>query len=125
MKGFYRDSGTSYPFTFVSPKKGGSDADTNKHFGAVRIQFAKVTKWLKRQEQSCPESASKKKRRIAGGDDSKGVHVAAYPASSHTEDDVDKVEMDAVLSPQVLFESRLFYNDFAGYRKQATVGSAL
>lgn len=100
--------------------------------GAVRIQFAKVKKWLHRKKVERVACLDAKKRRLNGEStlaclaDVKGVHVAARPAEIHTSDGQGtSLDMEAVLSPEVLFECRLFYNDFAGYRKQATVGSAM
>lgn len=146
VKGFYRDSETSYPFTFDSTKSDlpiscDNEDDTNiSHYyieaansvGAVRIQFAKVKKWLHRKKTDSVACLDAKKRRLNGESalaclaDAKGVHVAARPADMHTCDGQSTtVDMEAVLSPEVLFECRLFYNDFAGYRKQASVGSAM
>ncbi|KAJ8602279.1 hypothetical protein CTAYLR_003685 [Chrysophaeum taylorii] len=157
VRGFYRDSETSFPFIFGSPDEtapgvclGGvhfGESTTTKttptptpserlevarSLGAVRIQFTKVKKWLKKKKQRPQqrEHDVKKKRRIGGAAsewaDAKGAHVAAIPAKNHEVDGSEpQPDHEAVLSPDVLFECRLFYNDFAGYRKQASVGSAM
>ncbi|KAJ8603918.1 hypothetical protein CTAYLR_009723 [Chrysophaeum taylorii] len=111
VRGFYRDSETSFPFIFGSPDEtapgvclGGvhfGESTTTKttptptpserlevarSLGAVRIQFTKVKKWLKKKKQRPQqrEHDVKKKRRIGGAAsewaDAKGAHVAAIPA---------------------------------------------
>lgn len=136
VKGFYRDSDTSYPFTFVSPQKRNRGHELSyaeqrelvRSLGCIRIQFARVKKWVNKSKDRPVAFQDAKKRRIdAAADlvDRKGIHVAALPSDRAVLDGASTVDKVAVLKPDVLFECRLFYNDFVGYRRQATVGSAM
>lgn len=158
IEGFYADAEHSWPFVFGEAGAGArrsslsgssranspaakrtktdappvvtdQDAHLAKQVGVVRIQFAKVVKWMKPQKTSAPRRDSLKGA-AAHLADAKGAHIATT-ALKTTERDRQAGTADplprreAVLSPKILHECRLFYNDFAGYRKQSTIGKAM
>lgn len=128
VHGFYRDAATSFPFEFGSTAANTTGATSGgyeaaRDIGVIRIQFAKVERWLPKRRV-----VQKTRLRQSAGAllaDAKGQRLAAKAAAEAAADGLDDVDVDAVLSPGVLYESRLFYNDFDGYRRQASAGSAM
>ena len=127
IRGFFADNETSVPFIFGTSRTGDeSDDDENvldaQSCGCVRVQFAKVEQWVPREKQKM--EPTKKRRRMAK-DDMKGANLCTVPAAEALKDPEPAPKMEAVLSPKILYESRIFYNDFSGYRSQASVGAAM
>ena len=60
------------------------------------------------------------------GSDRKGARVVAKAGTATVKDqEAAAVEKEAVLSEKILHECRCFFNDFGGYRAQATMGAAM
>ena len=58
--------------------------------------------------------------------DRKGARVVAKAGTATVKDqEASSVEREAVLSEKILHECRVFFNDFGGYRAQATMGAAM
>ena len=58
--------------------------------------------------------------------DRKGARVVAKAGTATVKDQgAATVEKEAVLSDKILHECRVFFNDFGGYRAQATMGAAM
>ena len=153
IKGFYADRSSSWPFVFGgggasrspalssssaanSParpeKRAKIDADaveTVKQIGCIRIQFCKVLKWVKPREDG---KVAPRRSSLGGAAaelaDAKGAHVRAKAAKTVERDAAEGAEpapMEAVLDPRVVHESRVYFNDFSGYRQKATIGKAM
>ncbi|KAH8074541.1 hypothetical protein JL721_2108 [Aureococcus anophagefferens] len=124
VRGFFANKLESYPFAFGSAAASSARsalADANgeaappekrarvddaaaraaNELGCLRLQFAKLA-------------------------DAKGTHIAAK-AGREAEPDAgaSALAAEAVLSPKIIHESRLFYNDFAGYRARSSLGKAM
>jgi len=149
IKGFYNDAATSWPFVFGSAARalGGSGAKANaagerpekrprssdmtsasasaKAVGCIRVQFAPVLKWTKPRKMPAVARRASLPSDAAEIADTKGSHVVAKAAKTAADDELPAAAREAVLSPKILHECRVYYNDFAGYRKQSTVGRAM
>ena len=94
--------------------------------GCVRVQFCKVVKWMKPLHHASTARRASLPGAAAELCDRKGARVVAK-AGTATEKDHDKETSarEAVLSGKILHECRVFFNDFGGYRAQATMGAAM
>ncbi|KAH8097355.1 hypothetical protein JL720_244 [Aureococcus anophagefferens] len=146
VRGFFANKLESYPFAFGSggvrprgaagaarraAKRARVDdaaARAANELGCLRLQFAKVTRFVAVDATPGPTAPRRAPLRGAAAElaDAKGTHIAAK-AGREAEPDAgaSALAAEAVLSPKIIHESRLFYNDFAGYRARSSLGKAM
>ena len=151
VRGFFANKLESYPFAFGSAASSSARAalaDANgeaappekrarvddaaaraaNELGCLRLQFAKVTRFVAVDATPGPTAPRRASLRGAAAElaDAKGTHIAAK-AGREAEPDAgaSALAAEAVLSPKIIHESRLFYNDFAGYRARSSLGKAM
>ena len=150
VRGFFADSESSWPFQFGSaaasrrslgshnvaddepePKRARSsvssaDVRLAKEIGCVRVQFCKVVQWMKPLRHAATPRRASLPGSAAELCDRKGARVVAKAGTATVKDkEAATVEKEAVLSDKILHECRVFFNDFGGYRAQATMGAAM
>ncbi|KAK7241564.1 potassium channel, partial [Aureococcus anophagefferens] len=152
VRGFFANKLESYPFAFGSAAASSARsalADANgeaappekrarvddaaaraaNELGCLRLQFAKVTRFVAVDATPGPTAPRRASLRGAAAElaDAKGTHIAAKAGREAEADDAgaSALAAEAVLSPKIIHESRLFYNDFAGYRARSSLGKAM
>jgi len=130
IEGFYASRQTSRQFVFAPPPRNlkldvGVEDDPPaktarlmkvwRSIGGIRIAFSLIDHWKKREK---PSSHAKPKQAAIDRDahvDRKGKCLSAAPGI-RIEDQLKPTEREAVLMEEILFEKRIQYNTFGGYK---------
>jgi len=129
IEGFYKNQAKSQQFVFAKPEQkldlaAGVEGDQElqqerlmsiwRSIGGIRIAFSLLKKWKKRPpnrnfdpEQAAIDAEAHIER--------KGKELSAQPGDI-VEDRVPETDREAVLSNNIVFEKRIDYNTFCGYK---------
>ena len=135
IEGFYKNQATSQQFVFAKPTQ---DLDLAEGFeqnddrlqnermmnifrsiGGIRISFSLLKKWKKRAPNHSfnPKQAAIDTEAFV---ERKGKELSAQPGEI-VEDRVPETDREAVLSDTIVFEKRIDYNTFCGYKASQTM----
>jgi len=129
IEGFYKNQATSQQFVFAKPAQKldlavGVEDDEDlqnerlmniwRSIGGIRISFSLLDSWKKR----AINKTFKPKQAAIDAEahiERKGKELSAQPGDVVI-DNVPKIEREAVLSDDIVFEKRIDYNTFCGYK---------
>mmetsp|Transcript_16470 Transcript_16470/g.47300 ORF Transcript_16470/g.47300 Transcript_16470/m.47300 type:complete len:347 (-) Transcript_16470:386-1426(-) len=130
IEGFYQNQTKSKQFVFAKPVQERGVAasfiddremqkerlpNTSKSIGSIRIVFSLVDRWRKQPKHNstcCPKQA------VINAEahiDCKGKELSVRPGDT-IDDGTPTTERQAILSNDIVFEKRIIFNTFCGYR---------
>lgn len=135
IEGFYKNQAKSQQFVFAKPtqdldlSEGIDQSDEGlknermmnifRSIGGIRIAFSLLKKWQKRplNRSYTPKQAAIDAEAFV---ERKGKELSAQPGEI-VEDRVPETDREALLSDTVVFEKRIDYNTFCGYKASQTM----